>query len=227
MPSFINHGYPQEKLGNNSSYTLFYNPYKGSAEADWKCIQDSFGLSGGTEAAKQLAAAIEIAAREKRTVNWTIHERGCAIYKQALRLVPVSPQHDYSLQTVFYANPVVNMELVDQHRKRLGMQLSEKGFVMNELSLHQGLVAGNWISESAMLWQMGNKGGAVTKAADWPGKIAGVIAASIALPGLLGAAPWVIGLVTMLGPNLFARYSNQGIIESSGDALNHYLFKRK
>ncbi|VAW69950.1 hypothetical protein MNBD_GAMMA09-2097, partial [hydrothermal vent metagenome] len=209
LPDFINHGYPQAPLGNKDKYTLFHNPYNGFADADWKCIQDSTGIFGGTQAARQLAAAIEIAAKEHREVNWTVHERGCAIFKQALRLVNTAPQYDYSKQTVFYANAVVNIELIDQQRKRVGMQLSKKGFLTNKTSVHQGFIAGNWVSESAILWQMGNKGGAITKGLARITKIGGATTFSIAMPGLMGAAPWVIGLIGMLGPNLFARYSNQ------------------
>jgi len=63
-------------------------------------------------------------------------------------------------------------------------------------------------------------------------KIAGVTTASltlksIALPALVGAAPWAMALLTLLGTNLFAQYSNRGIISNMGDALNHYLFKNK
>ena len=222
MPGFINHGYPQARLGEKEEYALFYNAYNGPAQADWNCIQDSTGLRGGSQAARQLAAVIELAAHEKRAVNWTVHERGCAIWKQALRLVPAG--HDYSKQTVFYANPVVNLELMDQHRKRLKMQLVTP--LMNEMSLHQGMVAGNWVSEPVLLWQMGNQGGAVTKVASHLAK-AGGMGTALALPGLVGAAAWAIGLAAMLGPNLFSHYSNQGIIKNSGDALNHYIFKRK
>lgn len=223
MPRFINHGYPKEQLNSDAKYTLFYNPHNGSMDADWKSIQDSTGILGGSHAARQLAAIIELTAKENREVNWTLHERGSAIFKQALRLVSTSPQYNYSKQKVFYANPVINLELMDQHRKRVGMQLSEKGFVTNEYSIHQGLVAGNWVSEAAILWQMGNKGGAISKGASNITKVAGV---SYALPALFGAAPWVMGMIAVIGTNFFARYSNQGIIENTGDALNHYFFKR-
>ena len=222
MPAFIKHGYPQAPLGDE--YALFHNPYNGPAQADWNCIQDSTGLRGGSQAARQLAAAIELAASKDQVVNWTVHERGCAIWKQALRLVNTG--HDYSNQTVFYANPVVNMELMDQQRKRLNMKLASTGSLTNEFSLHQNLIAGNWVSEPVIMWQNNNKGGAVAKVASQVAKIGGM-GTALAIPGLVGAAAWAIGLAAMLGPNLFSHYSNQGVIKNQGDALNHYIFKRK
>ena len=226
MPGFINAGYPSKELKKNQKFTLFFNEYNGFFDSDYKCVQDSWGLRGGTQAARQLAAAIEMAAREKREINWTVHERGGAIFKQALRLV--STQYDYSKQTVFYANQPVNLELVDQQRKRVGMQLAKTGFVSNELSVHQGLVAGNWVSDLSMLWQMGNPGGALEKGFKRVGAAGGMYAAPmmLSLPDMWSAAPWAFGLVTMLGANLFASYSNQGVIKNTGDALNHYFFKR-
>jgi len=220
MPAFVNAGYPSKELKKKAEYTLFYNDYNGFLDADYKCIQDSTGLRGGTQAARQLAASIEMAAREKREVNWTVHERGCAIFKQALRLL--SPQHDYAKQTVFYANDVVNTKLVDQHRARVGMKLSSTGFISNDWSVHQGLVAGNWITDPIMLWQNGNKGGAIEQGT----KALALAGGGIAFPGMWGAPAWAMGLVALLGANLFASYSNQGVIRNTGDALNHYLFKR-
>ncbi|VAW60674.1 hypothetical protein MNBD_GAMMA10-1639, partial [hydrothermal vent metagenome] len=221
MPDFINYGYPESQLDSKALHTLFYNPYNGRIDADWKCMQDSSGIAGGTQAAKKLAAVIEIAAREKRAINWTIHERGCAIFKQALRLVNPSPQYDYSTQTVFYANSLVNVELIDQHRERLGMKLSAGGALVNGFSVHQGLVAGNWVSEPALIWKMGNKGKAMSVAGARGKKITGVATASLAtkavvLPALAGAAPWAMGLIALLGTNLFAQYSNRGIINNNG-----------
>jgi len=193
---------------------------------------NSSEISGGTPAAKKLAAVIEIAAREKRSVNWTIHGRGCAIFKQALRLVNSSSQYDYSNQTVFYANSLVDAGLIDKHRERLGMALSEKAILANGFSLHQGLVAGNWTSEPRlMIWKAGNKGLASVKAGVRVAKIAAVVSpivtTAIVLPALTGAAPWAMALLTLLGTNLFAQYSNRGIISNTGDALNHYLFENK
>jgi len=203
MPNFINYGYPKTRLNSDSEHTLFYNDYNGFLNADWKCMLDSSGLSGGTPAAKKLAAVIEIAAREKRSVNWTIHERGCAIFKQALRLVNTSSQYDYSTQTVFYANPLVDAGLIDKHRERLGMALSEKGILANGFSLHQGLVAGNWTSEPRLIWKAGNKGLATVKAGVRVAKIAAVVnpivTTAIVLPALTGAAPWAMALLTLTG----------------------------
>jgi len=98
-------------------------------------------------------------------------------------------------------------------------------------SLHQGLVAGNWTSEPRLIWKAGNKGLASVKAGVRVAKIAAVVnpivTTAIVLPALTGAAPWAMALLTLLGTNLFAQYSNRGIISNMGDALNHYLFENK
>ena len=225
MPDFINYGYPQDALKEteNESYTLFYNPQQGFFNADWQCIQDSTGIRGGTRSARLLASAIRLAAREKLPINWTVHERGAAIFKQALRLLAKQGVSGLSDQQVFYANPVINMELVDKLRRQVGMRLSEKGHVMNELSLHQGAVAGNWISSSAMLWQNGDKGNAIAR----PVLTVATVAGLASTPGAVGAAAYGLSGMAFLGANLFASKTNRGVINSPGDALNHYFFNRK
>lgn len=103
------------------------------------------------------------------------------------------------------------------------MKLSEKGHVINELSLHQGAVAGNWISEPAMLWQNGNKGNAIAKPAMTIATLTGLANA----PAMVGMAAYSITALAFTGANLVPGKSNCGVITNPGDALNHYFFNRK
>ena len=102
------------------------------------------------------------------------------------------------------------------------MKLSSTGFFSNDWSVHQGLVGGNWMTDPIMLWQNGNKGGAIEQGA----KALALAGGGFAFPGMWAAPAWAMGLMALLGANLFASYSNQGVIRNTGDALNHYLFKR-
>ena len=115
------------------------------------------------------------------------------------------------------------MELVDKLRRQVGMTLSEKGHVMNDLSLHQGAVAGNWISSPAMLWQNGNKGGALAR----PIATFAAMGTLLSVPGAIGAAGYATTALIFAGANLAPGKSNRGVINSFADALNHYFFKGK
>ncbi len=227
MLDFINHGYPRQALDETTgeTYTLFYNPHQGFLNADWKCIQDSTGFRGGSQAAGLLASAMRLAARDRLAVNWTVHERGAAIFKQALRQLAKQGSANLADQQVFYANPVVSLMQVDNLRKKVGMTLSEKGFVMNDLSLHQSVVADVFglCGSSRILWQTGKKGHALVK----PVLTASAIAGLFSNPGTAGMAAYGITALAFAGANLLPGKSNRAIIEGPGDAIQLYLFGRK
>lgn len=226
MPVFINHGYSDEKLTESSNYTLFYNPYNGFAESDWKSMQDSTGILGGSHAARRLAASIELAHNNQKKLNWTVHERGTAIFKEALRQCSKNGLNVNGEQTVFYANPTVNVEKVDQFRRAVGMKVTDKPVLMNDFSLHQGLLAGNWVSELAVSWNATNennlekgKGDVIANAAT---RIA-IVGGGLIFDGLsAGTAGWAISVATAGLTNTFSRNANQNVIASPGDAIDHY-----
>ena len=235
MPAFINRGYaPDASLPNKlgEQYTLFHNPYRGVAGSAWRCLQDSSGVRGGTSAARRLAAAMKLAAQDKREVNWTVHERGVAIFKQALRLLSKEgtqlPTHK-----VFYANPLVNIEFVDILRRKVGMQLAPNRTALNEYSMQQSLLTGNLVSELAVSWrqisEQGESGNLTQgKLVASATKRIGLISALIFAPGGAGTAAWAATALMAATANLAPGYANRRLIEDEGDNLTflHHSLRR-
>jgi len=230
MPTFINHGYnPNQALKKEAKekYTLFHNPYKGVAGSDWRCLQDSSGIRGGTAAAQRLAAAMKLAAQDKREINWTVHGRGVAIFKQALRLLSKEGAQ-LATQRVFYANPMVNIEFVDILRRKVGMQLAPKRTLLNEYSVQQSLLTGNLVSELAVSWRQiseQGEGGKLTRGAlvSSAAKRIGLVSALLSLSGGVGAAAWAATALMAATANLAPGYANRRVIEDEGDNLNFLL----
>jgi hypothetical protein len=109
MSRFIERGFGDSAL--RDSYCLFYNPATGGMNGAWRSVRDSVGMYGGTQAARKLADVIELTAARGKEVNWTVHEQGHALFKHALRLLDGRGTRELGSQTVFYANPTVNLEL--------------------------------------------------------------------------------------------------------------------
>jgi len=230
MPAFVDHGYaPDAPLPNKlgEQYTLFHNPYQGVAGSDWRCLQDASGIRGGTSAARRLAAAMKLAAQDQREVNWTVHERGVAIFKQALRILSKEGTQ-LSTQRVFYANPVVNILLVDILRRKVGMQLAPNRTLMNEYSVHQSLLTTNLVSELAVSWRQISEQGGNNKLnsgvlATSAGKRIGLVSALIMAPGGAGTVAWAATALMAATANLAPGYANRRVIENEGGNLNFLI----
>lgn len=143
MSAFIQYGHGEATL--KDTYTLFFNPSQGFIQGDWRSLRDSFGI-GGTQAAKKLAAVLIITAQKNMDINLTVHGSGHALLKEALRIVSRDAQVKLNRFTVFYANPTHNLAFVDKWRSRTGMQLVKKPPLINTVSAHQFLFAGNAVS---------------------------------------------------------------------------------
>lgn len=216
MPAFIEYGYGDQTL-SGGIYSLFFNPSQGFASADWRCIQESAGV--GSHSSSLLAATLEQSAGNP--ICLTVHERGHALLKDALRKV-CAKNIKLDSFTVFYANPTHNLELVDKWRERTGIKLAPKPPLINTLSAHQSLVAGNGIS------------GAVVAARAQPeNSLASFVNAGIQLWGLQGltaiggslsltaAVSWTSGALPFalgLAPEL-----NKKIINNPGIAVQEGL----
>src|SRR5690606_33237179 len=125
---------------------------------EWRALVDTVGIAGGTQAAKKLADALELTAERGNETCWTIHEHGHFAFKQALRIL-AERKVDLSSQTVFYANPTANLELVDRLRRKTGMKMAEARILINDMNMRQAFTSGNIFSENVVsyiqLRQMG------------------------------------------------------------------------
>lgn len=230
MPAFIKRGYGETSL--NNTYCLFYNPVN-NVGGNWRSIRDSAGLGGGTQAARKLADVIEQTAARNKAVNWTVHEQGHAVFKQALRLLDTRGIRNLNTQTVFYANPTLNLELVDKYRKKVGMALAENTILINDFSLGQTWLSGNFVSERMVSWhQLSVQGENASKGKTKDAFIMSTAGRAMLVGGLLGApslasaagaasaAGWAVSLLGIAGSNLRGK-ANQKIIETPAQALRH------
>jgi hypothetical protein len=242
LPDFIERGYKENTNITDlktSGYCLFYNPSHGFIKSDMQQVFDSSGT--GTESAKKLMALIETHARQGRQLKWTIHEKGHAVFKKALqslcnngRLTPAMHKN-LAKQEVFYANPTLNLSVIDHYRKKAGMQLAAQTPLMNNISLTQTWGTLNFISEThisyTQLKEQGENGSFNrTKghiAANLCGRAAVLSVGSYALPQAisLGAIGWVATIAGVLVSNKPG--SNQRVIENTADVINNIYTRAK
>lgn len=235
LPKFIERGYKPEittKELESKGYNLFYNPCGNGLKSDMRQVFDSSGT--GTEAAMKLTALIEAEAKKGTELNWTVHEKGHALFKRALQNLTNSGRCKGAVQTnlakqrVFYANPTMNLSIVDHYRKKAGMQLAPNHTLINNASIEQTWVTFNFISETHIsLRQISEQG-----QNDALGRSTGHIASNIltrsavatvgsyAVPKALtlGATGWAASLIGIAVSN--RPKSNHKVIESTADIMN-------
>jgi len=162
-----------------------------------------------------------------------LHEKGHAVFKRALQLAlaEISPADKTRLakHKVFYANPTMNLSVIDRYRQQAGMQLAPQSPLMNNASLEQTWVTGNFISETHVSMRQLKEQGENGLTNVTSGHIAGNVlarglmaGASYGLPAQLAAAPvagWALTWATIALSNMGG--ANQKIIESNADVLNH------
>jgi hypothetical protein len=236
LPEFIERGYKPETTQDTleqSGYSLFYNDCGPGIRSDFRQFFDTSNVRGGTEVAKKLAQLIQIEAKHDKETCWTLHEKGHAVFKRALQLAlaEISPADKTRLakHKVFYANPTMNLSVIDRYRKQAGMQLAPQSPLMNNASLEQTWVTGNFISETHVSMRQLKEQGENGLTNVTSGNIAGnalarglMAGASYGIPAQLGAAPvagWVLTWGTIALSNMGG--ANQKIIENNADVLNH------
>ncbi|WP_444993988.1 hypothetical protein [Aliikangiella sp. IMCC44359] len=150
LPDLIEHGYQSEQpLGNQ--YHLFFNPVDSKArrlqKAGWTQLS---GVKKGRQGKAQAVSKLVQILREHRETPlcWTLHESGIDVFKQALKQVlktqPANLQNasDFSAHTVFYANPIHSLPLVDNVRKNANMNLSQQKALVNNFNARQLAASG-------------------------------------------------------------------------------------
>lgn len=243
MPAFIERGYKPEITQSTlqaSGYELFYNPSHGQVKSGMRQVADARGIGGGTEAAHQLAALIEQQVAKGKTIDWTVHERGHAVFKRALKILskkglPSNVQSNFENQRVFYANPTMNLSDVDSIRKKMGFKLGPNPPLINPLSIEQTWVTGNAISETHIscrqLKEQGrNDNRGVSSghiAANAAGRVGLTALSSLAVPASVSAATVGWGLTWMGIAASNGTTGNQKVIENAADVLNDTFSKFK
>jgi len=244
LPEFIERGYkPETTQGTleKSGYSLFYNDCGPGIRSDFRQFFDTSNVRGGTEVAKKLAQLIQIEAKHDKETSWTLHEKGHAVFKRALQLAlaEISPADKARLakHKVFYANPTMNLSAIDRYRQQAGMQLAPQPPLMNNASLEQTWVTGNFISETHVSMRQLKEQGENGLTNVTSGHIAGNVlarglmaGASYGLPAQLAAASvagWALTWGTIALSNMGG--ANQKVIENNADVLNHMkgLFSQK
>lgn len=203
MPAFITYAYGETAL-KGGVYNLFYNPSNHFGGSDWRAISDSITFAGkGTQAARKLAALIVKLSKSEKDHCWTVHERGHALFKRALALALKTGAESMQKHQVFYANPTENITLVDNYRKKAGMQLAPKPMLINDMSLHQAWLTGNVLTDYMVSMRHLAEQGA---SADFKRTKADIgislvkrltLAGSFSLPGLVGAPAWGAGILAL------------------------------
>lgn len=235
LPKFIERGYKPVTTAvelETKGYNLFYNPCGYGLKSDMRQVFDSSGT--GTEAAMKLTALIEAEAKKGTELNWTVHEKGHALFKRALQNLTNSGrckgavQRNLAKHRVFYANPTMNLSLVDHYRKKAGMKLAPNHTLINNASIEQTWANFNFISETHIsLRQISEQG-----QSDAFGRTSGHIASNIltrtavatvgsyAVPKAitLGAAGWAASLIGIAVSN--RPKSNHKVIENTADIMN-------
>ncbi|WP_276678279.1 hypothetical protein [Thalassolituus oleivorans] len=236
LPEFIERGYkPETTQGTleKSGYSLFYNDCGPGIRSDFRQFFDTSNIRGGTEVAKKLAQLIQIEAKHEKETCWTLHEKGHAVFKRALQLAlsDLSPADKSRLakHKVFYANPTMNLSVIDHYRKHAGMQLAPQPPLLNNFSLEQTWVTGNFASETHVSMRQLKEQGENSSGNVTSGHIAAnalarglMVGTSYGLPAQFAAASvagWALTWATIALSNMGG--ANQKIIESNADVLNH------
>lgn len=213
MPDFIEYGFGKEALKN--TYTLFYNPRSSMAGGEWRSLMDGMGVSSG--GAKKLAEALILSSQKnvEKGINLTVHDNGHSLLKSALK---IACQRGEPLErfTVFYANPVNNVEIVDKWRKRSGMKLAAKAPLINTLSAGQYLASGNFISQPVVACRADPKNRVASLYNSGLSALGMAGAVSVGTD-LVGAAGWAFAVAPMLLGQ--SRALNQKVIDNRGKAL--------
>ncbi|WP_297533861.1 hypothetical protein [Thalassolituus sp.] len=244
MPAFIERGYKPETTKatlENSDFTIFYNDIGTGIGSDFREVFDAsiVNTKGGSENAKKLAQIIRIEARAGKELNWTLHEKGHALFKRALQIAlkELSPKEIENLgkQKVFYANPTMNLSVIDHYRKKAGMQLAPQRPLMNELNLSQTWGTGNAISEihvsARQMKEQGENGlrnltpGQLTATGFKRTMMAAVGASPYLIPEAalsVQAVSFATGWAALVMSNFGA---NSKVIENGGDMIDHAIQK--
>ncbi len=236
LPEFIERGYKPDTTKDtlkDSGYSLFYNDCGPGIRSDFRQFFDTSNIRGGTEVAKKLAQLVQIEAKHEKEICWTLHEKGHAVFKRALQLAlaEISPADKARLakHKVFYANPTMNLSVIDRYRQQAGMQLAPQPPLLNNFSLEQTWVTGNFASETHVSMRQLKEQGENGLANVTSGHIAGnalarglMVGTSYGLPAQFAAASvagWVLTWGTIALSNMGG--ANQKIIENNADVLNH------
>lgn len=223
MPDLIKYGFGE--IAIRDVYSLFYNPCSGNLSGEWRSFRDNNGFS--TQTAKKLADILALTAEKEKELNLTVHEDGHILLKSALRIVA---KEGKSLEnfTVFYANPTVNLQLIDRWRSKTGMKLASKAPLINIMSARQYLTSLNFFSDAIVTRRAdpANVGIPVYNAIQTAITTAGIATASATFLGIsaaaVGAAPFLLGQ---------SRTLSQKVIDSSGksvqEGVRHYAGKAK
>ena len=242
MPQFIERGYKPDTTQTTlqtSGYSLFYNDCGTGLDSSFREVFDAsiVNTKGGSENAKKLAQIIRIEARVGKELNWTLHEKGHALFKRALQIAlkELSPKEIENLgkQKVFYANPTMNLSVIDHYRKKAGMQLAPQRPLMNELNLSQTWGTGNAISEihvsARQMKEQGENGlrnltpGQLTATGFKRTMMAAVGASPYLIPEAalsVQAVSFATGWAALVMSNFGA---NSKVIENGGDMIDHAI----
>ncbi|WP_028886283.1 hypothetical protein [Teredinibacter turnerae] len=239
LPRFIERGYKPETTQNTlktTGYSIFYNNCGEGITSDMRQFVDTSSVGGGTQTANKLAQLIKLEAKKDKEVYWTLHEKGHAVFKQALHIalqdLSSMEKSRLSKHKVFYANPTMNLNLIDSYRKKAGMQLAPQPSLLNNTSLEQTWVTGNFLSESIVSYRQLKEQGENGLRNVTAGNIAsnaltrlGMLGiGSYAVPAMgVGVAGWAVAWGTLVASNLGR--PNQKIMENGADFFNH-LFNR-
>jgi hypothetical protein len=242
MPQFIERGYKPDTTQTTlqtSGYSLFYNDCGTGLDSSFREVFDAsiVNTKGGSENAKKLAQIIRIEARAGKELNWTLHEKGHALFKRALQIAlkELSPKEIENLgkQKVFYANPTMNLSVIDHYRKKAGMQLAPQRPLMNELNLSQTWGTGNAVSEihvsARQMKEQGENGlrnltpGQLTATGFKRTMMAAVGASPYLVPEAAlstQAVSFATGWAALVISNFGA---NSKVIENGGDMIDHTI----
>ncbi|WP_185230984.1 hypothetical protein [Teredinibacter franksiae] len=239
MPTFIERGYKPETTQaslQKTGYCIFFNPCGDGVSSDMRQFVDTSSVSGGTQTAKKLAQLIKLEAKKDKDTCWTLHEKGHAVFKQALNIVlqdlTATEKSRLAKHKVFYANPTMNLSLIDHYRKKAGMQLAPQPPLLNNTSLEQTWVTGNFVSESIVSYRQLKEQGENGLRNVTPGHIvnnaltrAGMLGAgSYGIPTLgVSIAAWAVAWGTLIASN--SGNPNQKVMESGADFFDH-VFNR-
>ncbi|WP_019601641.1 hypothetical protein [Teredinibacter turnerae] len=235
MPSFIERGYKPDTTQaslNHDGFCLFFNTCGAGISSDMRQFVDTSSIGGGTQGAQKLAKLIRLEAKKAKEVQWTLHEKGHAVFKQALsialREMTTTEKSRLSKHKVFYANPTMNLNLIDSYRKEAGMQLAPQPPLLNNTSLEQTWVTGNFVSESVISYRQLKEQGENGLRNVTAGNIAsnaltrlGILGiGSYAVPTLgIGIAGWAVAWGTLVASNI--GNPNHKVMENGADFFNH------
>jgi hypothetical protein len=246
MPPFIERGFKPDTTQSSieqSGFTIFYNNCGSSLGSGFREVFDASVVNpkGGSENAKKLAQVIRIEARAGKELNWTLHEKGHALFKRALQIAlkELSPKEIENLgkQKIFYANPTMNLSVIDHYRKKAGMQLAPQRPLMNELNLSQTWITGNAVSEVLVSKKQMKEQGENGLRNLTPGQLTAT-GFKRTMMAAVGASPYLVpeaalsaqavsfatGWAALVISNFGA---NAKVIENGGDMIDHAINKFK